>query len=381
MKKSLLITYDFPPVKGGVSHMLWQICNFFQPDKIVILTLPSKNFLNTKFTVYRKKLSAITKLIWPRWIFLFWHGWRIIKKENIKMVQVGQILPIGTVAWLYKKLFNIPYLAYVYGQDLVIVRDNKRKMKLIKLILKQADAVIACSLYAKKLAVSLGAEEKKTIVSYPCPNKSSKLLNNTDELETFKRKNNLKNRKILLSVGNLVTRKGQDRVINVLPEIIKKIPETLYLIIGEGSDKEKLTRRVVQLELYDHVKFLDQVSNEDLNYYYQICDAFVMLSRELKNQNGEVVDIEGFGMVFLEANLYGKPVIGGKSGGVPEAVEHNVSGLLVDPENKNDIVDSVIKLLSNTALANKLGEQGRTRVLNKFNAEKEVEKIKRFLYE
>ncbi len=174
MKKSLLITYDFPPVKGGVSHMLWQICSHFQYDEIVILTPPDKNFFKTKFTIYRKNFSTITKLIWPRWIFLFWHGWRIIRKENIKMVQAGQILPIGTVAWLYKKLFDIPYLVYVYGQDLVIMRHNKRKMKLIKLILKEADAVITCSLYAKKLATNFGAEEKKTVVLYPCPNKSNK---------------------------------------------------------------------------------------------------------------------------------------------------------------------------------------------------------------
>lgn len=381
MKKSLLITFDFPPIKGGVSHMLGQLCDHFPPDKIVVLALLTDVYHKTNFITYRRKLLTTVRLIWPRWIFLFWHGWRIIKKENIKIVQAGQILPIGTVALLYKKILKIPYMVYVYGNDLVIMRDSKRKMKLIKLILKGADAVIACSFYTKKLAIDIGAEEKKTIVSYPCPNKSSKSLNSADELEAFKRKNNLKNRKILLSVGNLVTRKGQDRVIKALPEIIKKIPETLYLIIGKGSDKEKLINKVAQLELNEQVRFLNQVSNEDLNYYYQICDVFIMLSRELKNQNGDVVDIEGFGMVFLEANLYGKPVIGEKSGGVPEAIEHNVSGLLVDSENKNDIVDSITKLLSNTALANKLGEQGEERVLNKFNSKNEIEKIKKFLYE
>jgi len=379
MKKSLLITFDFPPVRGGISHMLWEICRRFPIGKIVVLTQPSKTVLKSKFVIYRKRMIAGLKFIWPKWISLLWQIRQILKKEEINIIQAGQILPIGTVAWLYKKIFNVPYLVYIYGQDLVFMRHRRRKIKLIRTILKNADFVVTCSYYTKKLAVNFGAVDQKTIVSYPCPQMNKIEAVDPIKLREFKNKYGLDNKKIILTVGNLVDRKGQDMTLKALPKVLTIIPDTIYAVVGQGPSKNKLKDLSVQLEIDNQVKFFDNISNQELTMFYQACDVFIMASRELKNEQGQVSDVEGFGMVFLEANLYNKPVIGGRSGGVPEAVEHGLSGLLVDPEDKNDIANSLIKLLSDKDYADKLGRQGRERAVKKFITDVEINKIKELL--
>ncbi|MBU0598372.1 hypothetical protein KKF61_05305, partial [Patescibacteria group bacterium] len=107
MKKTLLISLFFPPQRGGISNSLWNTCINLPQDKIVVLTKPSKVKPKADFKIYRRKILSNSKFIWPRWICLFWYTKKIIKKEEIEIIQAGQILPIGTVALIFKKLFKI----------------------------------------------------------------------------------------------------------------------------------------------------------------------------------------------------------------------------------------------------------------------------------
>ncbi|MBU4015184.1 glycosyltransferase family 4 protein [Patescibacteria group bacterium] len=109
--------------------------------------------------------------------------------------------------------------------------------------------------------------------------------------------------------------------------------------------------------------------DESRNAWYKICDIFIMPARNIKG------DFEGFGIVYLEANLAGKPVIAGNSGGARDAVENGVNGLLVNPEDINEISNAIIKLAQDENLRKKLGEQGRERSIREFSWEKQAEKI------
>jgi len=375
MKKSLLVSLEFPPKWGGVSHSLYNICHALPAEKIVVLTQPSSSKFQFDFKVYRKKILSRSKFIWPKWIFLFRHIQKIVKNDNIDLIQVGHILPIGTVALIFKRIFNIPYLVYVYGQDLVIQRDSQRKIKLIKAILKNAEAIIANSSWTKKRAQELGAQSKKIKIVYPCPDSLKIEDFGQDKLDRFRNENQIQNKKIILSLGNLVRRKGHDMVIKALPQVIKRVPDLIYLIVGTGPYEDKLRETIADLNLDGYVKFFKNVSNQELPYFLQTAEMLIMPSRELKNNQSETVDVEGFGMVFLEANLYGKPVVGGRSGGQIDAIEEGESGLLVDPEDKDDIAQAIIKLANNPALAQKLGQQGKEMVSNKFQWSVQVKKI------
>jgi len=127
--------------------------------------------------------------------------------------------------------------------------------------------------------------------------------------------------------------------------------------------RERLENMVVELKLENHVRFLGFVADEDLIEWYNAADIFIMPSRL---GTGSQRGVEGFGIVYLEANACKTPVIGGRSGGVPDAVEHGSSGLLVDPEDPGDIAAAIAKLLADPPYAQRLAAQGRARVLTQF---------------
>ncbi len=147
------------------------------------------------------------------------------------------------------------------------------------------------------------------------------------------------------------------------------------MIVGEGWLKSHYQKLAENLGLIDDISFVGRVPDEELRKWYEICDVFVMLSRDSIIDGG----VEGFGIAYLEANAYGKPVVGGKAGGVPDAIVENVTGLLVNPQNEIEIAETIVKLLLNSQLAKKLGEQGRKRVLQDLTWEKVGEKVEKTL--
>lgn len=375
MKKSLLVTLYFPPLRGGISRFLWNVCNHLPHDKIVVLTEPSEFEPLTDCKVYRRRVLSQSLLVWPRWIFLLKKIRTIIERDKIDILQVGQLLPIGTVALLLKKLYGIQYLVYVYGQDMVIMRRSRKKMWLIKKILSSADVVIANSMYTRKKAISLGSKSEKTITVFPSPEGLVDTYVDQQYLDYIIQKNNFYGKKIILTVGNLVQRKGQDAVIETLYDIIEKVPNLLYVIVGNGSYRTKLESLIREKGLHKYVKIFDNVTDEELPYFYRCSTVFAMPSRELKNSSGETIDVEGFGMVYLEANLFGKPVIGGNTGGIFDAVKHGKTGLLVNPEDKQELTNALLKILTDKNFARKLGTQGKNHAQNTYVWEREVKKL------
>ena len=152
-------------------------------------------------------------------------------------------------------------------------------------------------------------------------------------------------------------------VLRVLPEVKARIKDLHYIIVGQGEDRGRLEGITRDLNITDVVRFAGRVSDAELIDYYRQSDLFVLVSRE--EEGG--ADYEGFGIVFLEAAACGKPVVGGSSGGIPEAVEDGVTGILVDPLKEEDISRAILSVLTDQSLARKLGEAGRERVEEKFS--------------
>ena len=178
-------------------------------------------------------------------------------------------------------------------------------------------------------------------------------------------------------------RKGMDRVIEALPMVLEKCSDVVYLIVGgvltseDEAFRQTLMQRVRELGLGDRVLCVGQVPPDELPLYYTTCDVFVLPNRETADSHG----VEGFGIVFLEANACGKPVIGGRSGGVADAVVHGETGLLVNGEDVDEIADAIITLLSDTALAQRLGGQGRELVVREFSWERIIQCLRHLCYE
>jgi len=169
------------------------------------------------------------------------------------------------------------------------------------------------------------------------------------------------NDRVLLTVGNLVPRKGHDMVIRALPSVLRSVPNVTYLVVSSDfRNFESLDKLAREVGVRDRLVFASDVAMADLPRVYGLCDLFVMPSRAVL----EKCDVEGFGIVFLEAAACEKPVIAGRSGGIPDAVLDGETGLLVDPHSADEIASCIVRLLEDPSLCAALGARGRARVVN-----------------
>jgi len=220
--------------------------------------------------------------------------------------------------------------------------------------MENARAIFAVSENTRQLIISHGISLKKT---YAIPNgvDSSRFRPSVDEASKVRTRHNLDGRKIILTLGRLEDYKGHDSVIRILPQVLANVPNAFYLVVGQGPEREKLEHLAKVRRIADRVLFVGYVPDDELVSYYNACDVFVMVSRE----DGK--DIEGFGLVYLEANACGKPVIGGDSGGVRDAIIPGQTGLLVAPNDKVGLAEAIVRLLNNPDQARKLGKNGQLR--------------------
>ncbi len=180
---------------------------------------------------------------------------------------------------------------------------------------------------------------------------------------------------MLLSVGRLVRVKGFDLVIRALPEVLRAVPDAVYVLVGSGPEEESLRAASRELGVEERVVFAGEVPYEELSRpggaFYNACDLFVMPSREDRESGA----VEAFGIAFLEAGACGKPVLGTRSGGAGEAVLDGETGLIVEPENPAALARAIVRLLTDRELAARLGASGRERVVRELNWERAASQV------
>jgi phosphatidylinositol alpha-1,6-mannosyltransferase len=169
-------------------------------------------------------------------------------------------------------------------------------------------------------------------------------------------------KKVIVSVGRLVHRKGQDTLIEALPAIVNKVPDVHLLFIGEGPYKEYLVKRAEQLQVSHAITFIGRIQYRELPRYICVGDIFAMPSRSRLAG----LEVEGLGIVYLEASACGLAVIGGKSGGAPDAVLEGETGFAVDGRSAHEVAQAAITLLTNPELAQSLGSRGREWIIDEW---------------
>jgi phosphatidylinositol alpha-1,6-mannosyltransferase len=379
MAKTLLITLEFAPDRGGVATYYSQMCEHMAPDSVVVLApTTSVSQHHVRFPIVRDwRLTNLKKRGW--FISSLFHhlsAYRllrdIIKQHQVNRIIVGNVLPLGTIVQMYAKRYDIPYVVITHGLDILAPQQSNRKKKLLQRILGDAKAVVANSHFTRDEIVKLGIDHKKISIVHPCPATSTVGVD-YELIEALRQQYKLVDTRILLSVGRLVERKGFDQVLLALPDIIKRQPNTRYVIVGDGPDRARLEKLCLQKNLGNHVIWIGSTDDATVSAWYQLSDILVMPSRQIGP------DVEGFGIVYLEANLHGKPVVAGRSGGIPDAVVHGVTGLLINPTDTTELTQAIVSLLQDAGLAHRLGIQGMNRVLTEFNWADATKKIARLL--
>lgn len=346
--KPLLFTIDYPPQVGGVANYYELLVNHWPAgETLSVLDNTAGRLVNDKLRFFKWRPSFRSLV-------------RAVKEQGIDHIIVGQLLPLGTVAWLKAKGLGCTYSVVLHGMDVPFALRSARKRWLAKRILDGAQKIICTNSYVAELAKSLIADPAKIAIITP----GVAAMPQIDALtvNSLRIKYQLPGKKVLLSVGRLVKRKGVDQVIKTLPSLMERFDNLIYVIAGTGSDEAYLKGLAAALPVacQERIHFVGKVGEPEKWAWFALCDAFIMPARDIDG------DFEGFGIVYLEANLAGKPVIAGRSGGVPDAVTSDLNGLLVDPNDTDEIAQATRTLLSDGSYAHKLGLQGRERVLRHF---------------
>lgn len=344
--KSVLLTLEYPPFKGGVANYYGHLVNNW-PD--------------------REGLDVINHQS-GHWLFAYWRLRKALLANPDAYVLVGQILPLGTVAWLRYLIKPYRYGVFFHGMDFSFALAKPRKVWLMEKILNKSKKIICANSHVAQLVKAWRPDfSDKIIIINPGVDSSSFNRLENDTL-LLKDKYQTKDKITLLSLGRLVKRKGVDMTIKALATLEDEIKNKIcYLVAGSGEADFYLKDLAVLNKV--NAIFTGSVSDLEKWSLLDLCDIFIMPARELTG------DFEGFGIVYLEANLYGKPVIAGLSGGVSDAVINQKTGLLVNPESVSEIANAIKILVNSEEERTRLGKSGRDRVLQDFLWSDQIKKL------
>lgn len=265
-------------------------------------------------------------------------------------------------SFILSKWFNKPVATLAHGEDFI----KRYPYNLNTLILQKIEKIILSNSIMKKLFQNIhSVKEKKLEIVFRGVNIENATIKQTRE--QLREKFNIRpDEFIILTVSRIHHRKGIETVISTLKAILDEnssLP-VKYLIIGGGSKKKSLEKLVKELKLEHNVSFLGSLDDKLRNQYYKISDLFILVPNIKKNS------IEGFGIVFIEANYFKLPVIGTRSGGVKTSIEDGKTGYLVDPDDKKELKEKIMLLINDKNLRHKMGEFGHQRVKEQFDWEK-----------
>jgi phosphatidylinositol alpha-1,6-mannosyltransferase len=270
--------------------------------------------------------------------------WRIVRNEKIAVLCIGELVAGGWLARACRQLFGLRTLIYIHGEEISTRARYDEGGRRRRRAFAAADGIIAVSRFTR--------DELTSGFGVP-PGKIELVSNGVDlarfvprpKSEPLVARYGLQGRRVLLTVSRLYARKGVDRVIESLPAVLQRFPDLVYLIVGEGSYRPTLEHLVAESKLGRSVVFTGAVPDYELTEHYSVGDVFVMANREMPD--GET---EGFGLVFLEANACGVPVIAGKAGGSIDAVTDMVNGLVVDGDDTPAIAAAIIRMFEDDRL-------------------------------
>lgn len=369
--KSLLITYDFPPIVSGIGTFFFNVWSRLPKDRNVVLAprVAGWEGCDRGGAIDVRRYPDITRSRLIRDMVLFPRIRRIMKKEGVSLLICGVPASIGFLGLVMKKLYGTKYGVFYYGGELVKYSRRKTILSLIKSVLLNADFIITNSEFTMSEAASYGVDKKK--IHKITPAVDQKIFTCSGSGNEVREKFGLKDKKVILTVSRLIRRKGIEKVIMAMPRVLEEVPNAAYLIVGEGEYGHDLRSLAIDKDLSDNVIFAGRVTDEELPGYYSACDLFAMPNMATKGSE----TLEGFGISFIEASACGKPVIGGITGGVREAVVDGETGLLVDPLDTDALAAAIIKLLKDDRSAKEMGERGRRRVEMEFGWENRAKRM------
>ncbi len=368
-RKVLLLSEIFPPKTGGSGRWFWEIYSRLHKDHVVVAAgadHEAEGFdLTHDLNVVRMPLT-----MW-QWGISNWEALRqywatvrrlrnLARNEGADIVHCGRCLPEGWMAYLLKKWQKIPYVSYVHGEDVEAASTSRELSWMVRRVIANADYLIANSHNTASI-LSESWDVPQAHIRVVHPGVDTGLFNPTPQSDSVRKRLGWCGRTVVLTVGRLQKRKGHDVMIRALKDIRVAHPDVLYAVVGHGEEREYLECLAKTEGVEDHVLFHGEVDDQTMSQCYQQCDLFALPNRQVGR------DIEGFGMVLLEAQASGRPVLAGKSGGTRETMRIPETGVIVPCERPEPLAEQVVELLSDPVRLNEMGAAGREWVVDQFD--------------
>lgn len=367
--KIALVTQEYPPFAGGAglytSHLADELAQLGHNVTVIAPAYTENTCQWDKERRYilnrtRKRFNSKFSFVIQCWLTAL----QLIREKPavVHSTEAGAHKILAAISLIM--LFSSKIFITIHGTEVLnYLAPGRRSFKgwlvkfLIRRLFSKAQRLICVSNSTKELLLS-HFQAGDAVVVYPGINLRNFHTPDEDKPAAFKRRLNLEG-PVLLSVSRLAEGKGHDVVIKSLNKVIGTVPDLHYVIVGDGDQREQLEILVNKLALKRHVTFAGKVEMKELPLYYSMSDIFVMPSRRGKS--------ESFGVVYVEAYYYRKPVIGTTHGGVSEVIVNGETGYTVDPCSTEETASAITKLLSDRTRARQMGEAGHRLALERFN--------------
>ncbi|MGC4081736.1 MAG: glycosyltransferase family 4 protein [Vicinamibacterales bacterium] len=347
--KILVLAQVLPPRRGGSGRWIWELYRRLPGMDVTLVagacdgdrafdgTTPVRiNRLPLDFASWGL-LSPAGSLQYAR---TFARLRAMVSSDRPDQVHCAKALPEGLLGFAMHQMCGVPYICYAHGEELRLASTSRELRWLTHRVLRTASRVVANSAFTRGILLDeWRLPDDKVSVLHPGVDTTHFVPASPDA--QVRARLGWSGRRVVLTVGTMQKRKGQDMVIRALPAIREACPEVLYVIAGPGLERAYLEALAHEHGVVDAVQFLDDASEDDLLACYQQCDLFVLANRQIG------WDVEGFGMVLVEAQACGKPVIAGRSGGTTDTLHENVTGLLIDADTSESVAQAILPLLMN----------------------------------
>ena len=367
----LLLTYDFPPLGGGIARWMEAIAMHHPPGSLVVSTgsMVDAAMIDASFPSLVDRVptpSARLKTIQG----LF--GWsrraaRLARDHHVRFAWCGNVRPAIYPAAFARARVGVPFGVIVHGGDLLTLRQrlggSTLRRTAMRRLLGQASVFVANSSWTRDMCRSVLDElgvQVPVVVVEPGTD-PDRLRPDPAAAAAFRSRRSLPDGQWLLTVARLVPHKGIDTTIQAVANLVHAGRAVRYLIVGRGPDEQRLRGLIHQLDVNDNVRLLTDVTDSELPAVYAMGDVYVGLSRATG------IEVEGFGISLLEAASAGLAVVAGASGGTSSAVADQVTGYLVDPTDASAATERIASLLSDPEARHTMGQAGRQRVVDRFN--------------
>ena len=363
---TLFITNDFGPRAGGIETFVHGLIERLPRGSVIVYTSaqPDSDKFDAKWLsefgveVVRDRSKIL--LPTPRVIKACQ---KLVKSRKLTRVAFGAAAPLGIMARSMRSAGAEKIVALTHGHEVWWAKVPPFSFA-INFMSKNIDAITYLGDYTRgEISKAISKNDVGKLVQI-APGIDVDHFVPTDSSE-LRAQLGLADKAVIISVGRLVHRKGQDKLISALPAIRAAVPNVHLVLVGVGPHQKFLENLVAKLNIADCVTFIGRINYSELPKYICVGDIFAMPSRS----RFFGLEVEGLGIVYLEASACGLPVVGGKSGGAPDAVLVGETGVVVDGTNSSEIAEACIDLLNNPELCALMGATGRTWIIENWRWE------------